>query len=422
MTAILRDEPAPVAQLRPETPPHLARLIHACLAKDPAARIQTMTEIRETLRAARVPSTHLAQAAHLSRGPWIAAGSVLLLVLAAAAWWYLRPQAGAGPPPRLAPLTSHQGQEGFPALSPSGRLIAFSWDEGVPGPMHLFVKQVGQASEVRLTTADTADTVPAWSPDETYLAFHRHGGPGVRGIYIIPALGGAARRITDVADKAGHVAWSPDGAHLAVSDAPGGANGPGPRRLYLVTVATGARKQLTTPPAGFLGNDSSPAYSPDGKLLAFARSTHTNSAAEVYVMPAAGGDARPVTTDNLALAGFAWAADSRAIIYAARRGGTDRLWRRRLSGGDPELVAASGDDARSPSISRQGNRLVYLRKTFDTDIWRAGLRPDGKLAEPPARFIASTRIDTSPEYSPDGSKILFYSQRSGAAEIWVADS
>ena len=422
MTAILRDEPPSVAQLRPETPPHLAGLIRACLAKDPAARIQTMTGIRETLRVALVSPTQMAQPAHRSRAPWIAAGTVLLLVLAVAAWWYLRPQAGAIPPPRVAPLTSHQGQENFPALSPSGRLVAFSWDEGAGGPMHLFVKQVGQATEVRLTTADTADTVPAWSPDETYLAFHRYGRPGVRGIYIIPALGGAARKITDAADNAGSVAWAPDGAHLAVSDATDGAGGPGPRRLYLVTVATGARKPLSTPPAGFLGNDSSPAYSPNGKLLAFARSTHTNSAAEVYVMPAAGGDARPVTTDNLALAGFAWAADSRAIVYAARRGGTDRLWRRRLSGGDPELVAAAGDDARSPSISRQGNRLVYLRKIFDTDIWRAGLTVDGKLAEPPARFIASTRIDTSPEYSPDGSKILFYSQRSGAAEIWVADS
>ena len=419
-TAILRDEPAPVAQLRPETPPHLAALIHACLAKDPAARIQTMTEIRDILRAGRVPHTLPALSAHRSRGLWIAAGAVLLLVLAAAGWWYLRPQAGASAPPRLAPLTSHQGRESFPALSPSGRLVAFSWDEDTGGPLHLFVKQVGQASEVRLTPAGTGDTDPAWSPDEMFLAFHRHGRPGVRGIYIIPALGGVARRITDAAGDAGSVAWAPDGNHLALSDRRDEAGNLGPMRLYLVTVATGARKLLTTPPPGFIG-DNRPAYSPDGKLLAFQR-THTNSVADVSVMPAGGGDARPVTTENRGIGGFTWAADSRAIIYSAKRGGTDRLWRRRLNGGDPELVAAAGEDARSPSNSRQGNRLVYLRISFDTDIRRAGLTADGKLGEPPARFIASTRIDTSPEYSPDGSKIVFYSQRSGEAEIWVADS
>jgi Tol biopolymer transport system component len=417
LAAILRDESPSVAALRPETPPHLAGLIHGCLAKDPAARIQTMTGIREILRAGRVRPTPMVRRA---RAPSIAAGAVLLLVLVATAWWRLRPQPGASPAPRLAPLTSHQGNEGVPALSPTGRMVAFNWDEGVEGPMRLFVKQVGQSSEVRLTSTANADTFPAWSPDENFIAFHRHGGPGVRGVYIIPALGGAERRITDAADDGGAVAWAPDGDHLALSDTLDEKGNPGLRRLYLVTVATGARKALTTPPVGFVG-DMRPAYSPDAKLLAFQR-THTGSVADIYVMPAAGGEGRPVTTENRGLFGLAWAADSRAIVYSSRRGGTDRLWRKRLSGGDPELVAAVGDDARFPSVSRQGNRLVYLRRTFDTDIWRAGLSTDGKLAEPPARFIASTRIDTSPEYSPDGSKILFYSQRSGAAEIWVADS
>ncbi|HZY60639.1 MAG TPA: protein kinase, partial [Candidatus Binataceae bacterium] len=354
LTAILRDQSTPVEQLRPEMPPHLAGLIRDCLAKDPAARIQTMTEVRQSLRTGGVPPTLAARPAHRSRAPWIAAGTVLLLVLAAAAWWYLRPQAGVVAPPRLAPLTSHQGRESFPALSPSGRLVAFSWDEDAGGPMHLFVKQVGQASEVRLTSATTADTEPAWSPDENFIAFHRRGGPGVRGIYIIPALGGAARKITDAVDDAGSVAWAPDGDHLALSDRRDEAGNPGSMRLYLVTVATGARKPLTTPPPGFIG-DNRPAYSPDGKLLAFQR-THSNSVADVSVMPAAGGDARPVTTENRGIGGFTWAADSRAIIYSAKRGGADRLWRKHLNGGDPELVAGAGEDARSPSNSRQGNR------------------------------------------------------------------
>ena len=56
------------------------------------------------------------------------------------------------------------------------------------------------------------------------------------------------------------------------------------------------------------------------------------------------------------------------------------------------------------------------------DIWGVKLRSRTELAGPPAKLISSTRIDSNPEYSPDGKRIVFNSHRSGAQEIWIADA
>ena len=74
------------------------------------------------------------------------------------------------------------------------------------------------------------------------------------------------------------------------------------------------------------------------------------------------------------------------------------------------------------AISRDGRRLVYSRKVFDTDIWSITLRTRTEMAGPPARLISSTHIDANPQYSPDGKRIVFNSHRSGAEEIWIASA
>jgi Tol biopolymer transport system component len=64
---------------------------------------------------------------------------------------------------------------------------------------------------------------------------------------------------------------------------------------------------------------------------------------------------------------------------------------------------------------------VYARQELNLNIWRRKL--DSLLsAGPPDRFISSTRIESGPQFSPDGSKIAFESTRSGAYEIWICRS
>jgi Tol biopolymer transport system component len=78
-----------------------------------------------------------------------------------------------------------------------------------------------------------------------------------------------------------------------------------------------------------------------------------------------------------------------------------------------------GENGGLPSISRQGNRLVYSQSTSDSNIWRVNLAdPEGPLTE----LIASTRRDQNAQYSPDGKRIAFESSRSGNQEVWVCDA
>lgn len=72
-------------------------------------------------------------------------------------------------------------------------------------------------------------------------------------------------------------------------------------------------------------------------------------------------------------------------------------------------------DAAWPAISRQG-RLVYARRVWDFDMWRLELGGSGRRERLPSN---STRLEHTPQYSPDGNRIAFASDRSGSHEIWV---
>jgi Tol biopolymer transport system component len=84
-------------------------------------------------------------------------------------------------------------------------------------------------------------------------------------------------------------------------------------------------------------------------------------------------------------------------------------------------MAFAGFGVTSPAISRQDS-LAYSVSAGDTDIWRLELDDTGRAAKPATKLIVSTRIDHTPEYSPDGRRIAFGSDRSGNHEIWVSNS
>src|SRR5262249_39937496 len=80
-----------------------------------------------------------------------------------------------------------------------------------------------------------------------------------------------------------------------------------------------------------------------------------------------------------------------------------------------------------PAVSRQGNRLAYNVSFFDSNIWRldrsgtAGVAAADRQSAP-TRLISSTRQDHSPQFSPDGKKIVFVSDRSGTDDLWMCDT
>ena len=321
--------------------------------------------------------------------------------------------------PKIMPFTSFPGSEILPAFSPDGAQIAFAWDGAQEDNYDIYVKLVGAGEPLRLTTNPASDLNPVWSPDGRYIAFTREG--EASGIYLVPALGGAERKLAEIfPQRPVHMlslSYSPDGRYLAVADKTAAAE---PWRIFLIAVETGDKRPLTSPPAGLYG-DECPAFSPDGKSLAFGR-TLGFGAKDIYIVPVSGGEPRRITFDNAQTFGLTWTADGREIVFSSLRNGGINLWRVPVAGGVVTRVEVSAQSLYHPVISRQGNRLAATQiLAADSDIWRVQIAsPTGQRAAP-ARLIASTKHDNNPQYSPDGQRIVFSSRRSGNSEIWVCD-
>jgi Tol biopolymer transport system component len=189
--------------------------------------------------------------------------------------------------------------------------------------------------------------------------------------------------------------------------------------LFLYSVETGEKRRLTSPPTDSLG-DSCPAFSPDGRTLAFFRwASWTNS--DLYLLDLS-QDLKPVpepkrlTFGNWRAASPAWTTDGRSLVFSA----FPNLWRVDASGASkPQRLAAIGANGAYPAISRRGNRLAYAQAISDVNIWRIEIPTPGGKANPPQKLISSTRDDYFPQFSPDGKKIAFLSERSGSEEVWV---
>ena len=86
-----------------------------------------------------------------------------------------------------------------------------------------------------------------------------------------------------------------------------------------------------------------------------------------------------------------------------------------------QALAGVGDNVFSPAVSRRGRRLAYTKVLDDWNIWRLKI-PAAEKRHPPTKLIYSTQAEDGPQYSPDGKRIAFASNRSGSYEIWVCDT
>jgi Tol biopolymer transport system component len=353
--------------------------------------------------------------------------AALVLMVGGPIWFYaLRsPAKPLLPPMKVFPFTSLAGAELDPAFSPDGKEIAFNWTGEKDDNFDIYVKQIDSQSLLRLTTHPAVDLCPVWSPDGAYIAFSRLSRLSVTdgGIYIVRAKGGAERKVYSAKwddPSLAHIDWSPEGKLLAFQDR---SSPQEPYSIFLLSLETLEKRKLTSPPEGHWNGDWNPAFSPDGKMLAFMRDSSVDTE-DIYLVPVGGGEARRLTFDNTPLRGMAWTPDGSAIVFTNSSGGTNfRLWKVSISGGTPEPLVAGGEEAMSIAISRQGNRLAYTQASpGNTDIWRIELSSSTGRGSSPVKLIGSSRGEENPKYSPDGKKIAFASDRSGSVEIWVCDN
>lgn len=312
---------------------------------------------------------------------------------------------------KIAPFSGLPGRENYPAFSPDGKQLVFSWDGAVEGGnLDVYVKLVGAGDPVRLTS-DAGDEInPVFSPDGKSIAFVRVF-PAHNEIILISALGGAERKIYDRAGYAS-VSFSPDGNLLAAAELDLASKEAG---IFTINLQTGEKTRITAPAAPFV--DHTPRFSPDGANLAFIRYISPFHR-EMFVVPlAGGGQPRQITFDDVRIFGLVWNSDGQKLFFTSYRVANRlNLWQVSASGGEPQLIETGSRDLQNLAISPNGRTIAFVEETSDENIWQ--IEPDAA----PRPLIRSTRSDHSQQFSPDGKQIAFASDRTGNYEIWLADA
>jgi Tol biopolymer transport system component len=336
-----------------------------------------------------------------------------------------QPKQSAGEPNTMSPnlrssiLTSAPGDARSPSFSPDGRQIAFVWDGVARRHYDIYVQLVGSDTPLQLTHHKSGDGVPGppqWSPDGREIAVARCNGER-DGVYIVPALGGAERRLTNSPCwgwTAGRPSWTPDSKAMVMLDqcTPGG-----PRGVVLFSFATGEKRCLAAgSPGDFHYSDD--ALSPDGRTVAFLRQTEADSS-EIYTVPLTGGAQKRLVFEHHWTWNLMWTPDGKYIVFDSNRGNMERAWRVPVAGGpvEPEMVYPGVG-----SFSQDGRRLAYTESQTGeaAGIWRADLSSAGGPALRTRKLIYSQFLEDSAQPSPDGTRLALQSDRYGKpGQIWL---
>ena len=419
--------------IRVGTPPELDHIVGKALRKDAAERYQHVDELLVDLRAARsrqkgaVPKDLAPPTKRRSRLRERLAAS-LLVAATAVVTWNLKDTAEVGPAPDLRRLTAGSGLSDWPVVAPNGDLVACASDRGGDGNFDIWLQQVTGGEPVRVTDDPAVDTEPDFSLDGSLIAFRSQREPP--GIYVVSALGGDARFIApDGAPDGREPRFSPDGKMLAYSV--GDLHGDQPKTF--VTSLLGGRPREIQPDFYGVGF---PIWSPDGRNLLFSgareAAVRQGEAPDWWVTPMAGGEA--IRTGARAALGDLnpariiardWVGNH--IVFSAESGGSESIWRVRISEGNwqvrdaPErLTSGSGLETR-PRLSASGT-LTFAGLQEDLDVWALPVRTNqGLVTGEIRRMIQDAAVDWNPSLSGDGRWLAYQSNRGGSMQVWVND-
>jgi Tol biopolymer transport system component/DNA-binding winged helix-turn-helix (wHTH) protein len=320
-------------------------------------------------------------------------------------------------------LTTNAGEQSRPALSPDGKRLAFVWTKEGGGHQHIYVKELGSESLLRLTNLNEDEFSPAWSPDGKQIAFLSSSASGL-GLYVATLAASPSIRKVYIPEETtrwdqGALSWSPDGKSFVLVDHVGAQPS---SSIFLIDVETLRAHVLTNPPPGWEG-DLSPVFSPDGEKIAFLRASES-WVVDLYWISAHGGETHQVTHDGKTINGITWSSDNRSIVFSSNRAGQYALWKVALDGSAPVRMPVGTEDATQPAIPLNGNNLAFVENSAIFGILHVlaskEASHDSQPSFNPSLIVSSTAQDSAPSASPDSSQFAFQSWRSGNQQIWVS--
>lgn len=325
-------------------------------------------------------------------------------------------------------LTFHQADDLKPRWSPDGKSIAFASNR--TGNFDIWLMPSEGGTPTQLTFHSTWDSISDWTPDGNWIIFHSYRSGDLE-IWKVRKEGGIPVQVTF--DGGRDASVSPDGSQIVYvrGDASlwtKGYKGSGNWDLYTISLKDKEPpKQLTT----FEGNDLSPCYSPDGKMIFFLREDDviTKSGQKLptynlWQMSAAGENPTRITNFDTEIASPHFTPDGKKIVFekdfriwqidfVEKKGNLVPITIQSDMRGEQEELRMLTDGNEMGHWSQNGEEIVFA---LQGDIWFMSAR--GGEARP---IIRSRAKDQWPRLSPDGKFLSYFSNKSGNNDIYIID-
>lgn len=252
---------------------------------------------------------------------------------------------------------------------------------------------------------------------------------GVRGAFwtriayvVQTGLGKNARYALMVADADGYnpqtivrsdkpllsPAWSPDGRKLAyVSFERGNSS------IVVQDLATGARETV----AGFKGINGAPNFSPDGRKLAMALSKSGNP--EIYVMDLASRALTQITNQFGIDTEPVWSADGASLYFTSDRGGRPQIYQAPAGGGSATRVTFQGSYNAKATVSSDGKKVAVAQG--GGNVYRIAML-DRSLGSPRWSMLSPGSLDESPSFAPNASMVLYAAREGGRGVLYAVSA
>lgn len=189
-------------------------------------------------------------------------------------------------------------------------------------------------------------------------------------------------------------AWSPDGKQLAYVSFESGDSA-----IYIQNLSTGQRRLIS----GRKGINGAPAFSPGGKRLAMMLSF--GGSPEIYVENLATGQLTQVSHNLSINAEPRWMPDGQALVFTSDRSGKPQLYTEPVGGGGATRLTFQGEYNSNAAVNFDGSQIAMMQGMGN--VYRIAIM-DRKL-DNQMRFISPGPLDESPSFAPNGSMLLYAS-------------